>query len=86
MLTNRGRNREPPPDPEEILTGKCDTCGHVVRCKRGAARLPDRTLRFNHQGGMWDDLPCVGCPNCRTMSIDGRVVGEARVYLVPARV
>lgn len=69
--------RDPVPprysDPEELLAGKCMTCGTVVSClRRDAVKRAD-----GKELGAWGDLLSVECPG------HGRHCG-ARVFLMSA--
>ncbi len=54
--------------PDDILTGKCTACNHVVEVQRSEARQPAKqigqSLTYGTQFGSFDDLPSCECPRC----------------------
>mgnify|MGYP001563698859 CR=1 FL=1 len=45
-------------DPEEVMAGKCASCGAVVRCLR-------RDAEYKKGFGVWADLLATECPQCK---------------------
>lgn len=84
------RPQLPPPkplDPNQVLTGKCLTCGTVVNVRRSEAVPPQtgprmtfgRHRRQDETTGPWQELWSVECKPCKAAS---PTLNGTRVYLM----
>ena len=84
MLTKK--SNDPPLDPEEILVGKCATCGSILELPRRMAALgKSNTVEATGQEpGVWTDLTFAECPFAVGRKTDGslRICG-AKVIVIP---
>jgi hypothetical protein len=97
MLSNLSRRDfQEPPDPLDVLIGRCPTCKSVVECARRDATPPDSKLRGGlrtHTSaevggfGAWFELWSVECPVCvaKTAKVTG-VEGDVTQGVEGARV
>lgn len=76
---------EPPShdDPDEILAGRCGTCGHVTEIKRSLAE-PAEPKRPDKDVDPFADGPYCECQVCKEAS-KLRVKVGPRVYLSPKK-
>lgn len=78
------RDKEPAPDPEQVLVGKCGTCGTVIEMPRRLAYKSNSTVQVTGQEpGVWNDLTYAECPYVVGRKTDGSVrICGARVFMV----
>ncbi len=58
------RKPDPPRDPDEVVRGKCATCGTVVECRRADLVSNPPQIGPNRNASHWDDLAYCTCPRC----------------------
>jgi hypothetical protein len=58
------RQKGPPPDPDEVMVGRCPACKAGVECPRRLATPPADHRFLARPPGVWDDTWRVACPAC----------------------
>lgn len=70
-------------DPEEVMIGKCATCGTVLEVPRWKAVTNDpKNKQFGKDLGPWSDLIYAECQRCKETSL---TKNGCRVYLSPKK-
>lgn len=77
----RRPNAEPPPNPEEILTGACGTCHAAVEC----LRMNARKAQGNHWPHNQPSAECMFCGAAVYLSPTGRVREREKAVPKPAK-
>lgn len=79
------RDNEEPHDPEQVLVGKCGTCGNTIELPRRLCSKSNSSVEVTGQEpGVWNDLTYAECPYVVGRKIDGSVrICGARVFVIP---
>lgn len=72
-----------PPNPDDLMSGKCATCGNSVTVLRREAVPPISSRHYlsdAKEPGAWDDLYFTECPTCKARSPEN-VNSGTKVFL-----